>query len=1641
MAGESCSIMAHTRNSKGEVVESNLFKDLLHYTQNNRGITKQYYAVGTNEDFLSKVRNEEEYKEDENGEITLKSLLHLAKLDLETDKLIEVLNKDIHSGKYSYEEALKKVQYFNENSKFADKTLATMVPTGNGQYFVSVVPVRKNVFDNKGRKKEETINSDEQHKLYNTVRNKEIEKRIIDLLKRYRVSTKFIENDTEGGRYSTENITNAENGLYALIEINNQGNVTEVMAEEAGHFAIGALGENALVRRLEDYLSGEETQKEVLGEEEFEKSNLGDNPAREIAGRLVGKALERRLSNSSTYKVLANRIANIAKRVFSKLTGHEVRWAAAKAEQVASKIAYQFVEGNENFSVQNALSIPEVMKHAERSLNVETYKKILNEMGGLCKKLESIRNNKISKQMAASLGQTMISASDTSGKTALQYEDEKATAMADGLAFDGIVQALVQITDYLTPGGQVDKYLDEVNVHNPSEFFTNLSRNGRHLRQTREIVDSAKIILGLVQNALDPNNLRTLVSSSGSTLEDAKYEDLEGTSHSVDVNRLLTGYSRLIDSKERELSTLEASYFSLFCQNVYGSKYINTTVGKLWKDIFNGNTDTNNEVEISIDDMVRGNGFCDIDIYHRFLASMANNPDAIGQIVDKLVKMSNKKADDLAIHYKEQLNILKNRAKKLGLNVEDLVERDENGIPTGNFITPPASATESGNTEEDYIFQKYLEDVGDDPSKVYAVNHGEWERRREEHKKKHWEIFKKNNPGWEKWSGLVRGLKWDEYYRPEYKKWNATNSLKVEGKTKEGYKFSRWVPNKVYKTDAWDKLNAKVESSKGKGNRDSLNAWMHDYMKIKEQLDDMLPPGATMHYRMPQFRGSFSNTIRNKANYYGKGKTKSFFETLGRRGILESFVETADDTDYGDMTTMNGANEELMGTPLEYEKERPLRLNTFGINKLKNMQDLSTDIFGSTLAYASMATSYSTLSEIVDALEIGRETLYRRDAEDQNSFATKAGLFIERPGRKRREVKERGSKNLAYSRYVKFLEKQVYGIGGSRVGIKLWGKRFLFNKMFSNISSLAGITFLKGNVLGGMVNTGTGTINVFKEAVVGEYYNINDWYWAHRYYWGSFGRMWVTDLGSKVKTNKLDLFIEQMNILGDNREKFRTWNTNRNRFNNFLRTFEWLPYSAGDHYMQSMSYLAVAHGTKLYDTHGREASNLWSAWKKQENTDEFSRYKKGVTLKFDKFCPISSSEITSSVLDSEGVYLKEVDKTKTNFHRWVCDQESSFLDEGYLSRHMNDYEDYKRQFNRMPKQELIDYRSNQYNLAKGVLDKVSSFLSSRSPLVSPTPPTFTLNEELYLNILGVGTGDYQGIVNAVQEDVYNMIWTKRDESNYMDKCREINDRLHGIYNQQDKTTMHQNLVTNAILAMKGWVLGYLEHMWSNNHTSIALGKNTEGFINTAAKLPVDYLVSKFITKAPHMSLWELAAVMILPHTAKAKRAMQKAGYTEAQSYNARRMVISLLIIGLLLGLKGITKLPDDESPNYEDDDAWKGLIYYFAYRLAIEQETFIEAFTTYRESNNIMSLMPAGVAAAFDLAQFGYECVGALVGDEEDSDFFYQNDDSAGKYEAGDSKAWQHFKRITPYVKSVWNWYHPYEAAKNYEFGRKMSSR
>ena len=148
------------------------------------------------------------------------------------------------------------------------------------------------------------------------------------------------------------------------------------------------------------------------------------------------------------------------------------------------------------------------------------------------------------------------------------------------------------------------------------------------------------------------------------------------------------------------------------------------------------------------------------------------------------------------------------------------------------------------------------------------------------------------------------------------------------------------------------------------------------------------------------------------------------------------------------------------------------RLPTYGINLLKNSDDLSTDLFQSMLAYAGMAHTNEAMNNIVNTLEVGSNVLKKRIVEGIEESS---------------ERKKRTSNS--YIRYQKYLEKQVYGVGQKRYEIT---NGILLNKITKALTKLGGILYLGGNVAGGTVNLLQGIAEITKEAIGDEFFGLTN---------------------------------------------------------------------------------------------------------------------------------------------------------------------------------------------------------------------------------------------------------------------------------------------------------------------------------------------------------------------------------------------------------------------------------------------------------------------------------------------------------------------------------------------------------------------
>lgn len=1469
---DKCSIYAHCTNSKGEVVESRLFKDLLHYTSNNRELAKEYYGIGINPKFLEKVQGSAKF--DENGEITFQSLRSLAKLNVDKDMLINTLNKDINSGTYDYVEAVNRLQSFNRNSQFNNEFMATIKSITDGKYYLSVVE--------KNPSNELALNQE--------ISNRTLQDRIKYYLNKAGVSIEFIENDEKvNGRYSTKNAKKTADDLYQLIQVANGKNVTGVLAEEAGHFAIGALGNSPLVERLIRLLTPE-VQKQIVGDE-YDSKYLGESSKREIAGTLVGQAIAGNIDDRAPWQSLVKRIVNTAKRIFHSIKGDSIANATLEAERIADIIAKGFMSPNFTGSVEEAIKTKETLYNAPTSFNVKVFKQTVNRLKLQASEMKSISNTLFDK-FNNIVGQV------ESGRNL-----NVPSSFANSIALEGITEAISLMSDLMV--AEIPDTLASIDFDNITDFNSNMPANAKALRVVRTFARNALALIDLI------NSSTSNISGANRLLGDTRnviITDSLGNRVSYNLldvtdklNKLLTGRNGLIN----ELKNKESQFFLKFLEGAnYGNKYITRAA----RVIFNWKGRGNNKLieyrdseDIPISDLMNDLE-SDISLFERFLASMSNNSDVIGQLADKTVKLANKWADDMTNQAQDQLRVLQSRLKDIKLsNTDVFVERsNRDGTITGNIV----SAYCWGDYENDWL----------------------------DFKKQSIEEFNQKYPNLDGKSDFEKALLWDNFFKPKAKIWHKGDATHIAHSQWDNQQ-QMYIPSSDYESEQYKRdIQPYPERVK----------WLNEYMQLKADLDSRLPEGSMPLHRMPQFKGTFSNKIRNRRLF--ENSSKATIHTVMTE-MRDTFCEDSEDTDFGSQQTYNTIDEDMFHNQLAFEREKINRVPLYGVNKLKDPSELSTDLFYSTFAYAGMANSYAAMSQVVDTLEVGKEVLNRRTVEGINS-----------------EESRLKDKSKAYNRYLKFLDKQVYGIGVPKMKI---GNKLVLNKLFGFLTGFAGKYFLGGNIAGGMVNVGTGSIEIFKEAFSGEYFDVKDWVKAHKSYYGSFMQNWW-GYGKEFKEDKVSLMIRHFNMLGENRGNQRAWHTRDSRILNMFGESLFLPYKAGEHYMSSMSYLALANKIKLYDSNGNKIS-LFNAYKVVDVEDESGNVdpKYGKTLKL------------------EGTFFKSKEDIK------------------------------------------------EYNLIQSIIGQIDNVLSNPSPFGS------VLNlsqEELdYINSRGYNLADMADVKTKLLEDSYKLTWTIDDESAFMDKAREINNRLHGIYNNQDKVAFQQNMFGNMLLAMRGYALGMLERRYGASKYNTILGGETEGSMRSLAKV-----IASTFTDRGGFGLTMRA--ILLPVSKKTKQAMLNAGFSANQYYNMRRNMGDAMFILALTLLKILTAKgggDDDDKESEEEVDTTTGIVYYFAARLLREQSAMNTAWGMVDESQNLMSMTPVGVSGLIDISNLAYQFGGSLVADEDNSEFYYQSK-KEGMYEKGDSKWEAKFWRMFPYLRSNYVWEHPYEAAKSYDYGRKV---
>lgn len=1125
MAGESCVFKPSVRNKNGEVVSSKLFDSLLHYSSNDREFSKKYYYVGTNQEFLD--LNQDKVKYDENGEITFKSLKDIVSFNLPEEKLIAKLNSDLGAGEVEYNKAISLMKGFNSTNPYNDKFMATISNVKNGKVLLKVV--RKNV-------KEEEI-------LKQNIQNKSLFDSIEQAIRNLGGTVELI--DKEYNELTEDTINALYKDFSNIVYVSRGGKLTKSAAEGAGLFAVSALSNHPLVKRLVDYCTPER-QKQLLGERYNEVKNK-PNSNLLTAGILIGEHIFNEAHKKSPIRNLLDRLIRFFNNLFHRYKEDDIRRIKIESELLAEQIAKGFIE--------QKLENPEYKE--DDSIQISSFKNIIKELHNLSLNMQAIDKSSYDKWKN-------IEAVTTIGR--IFKNKDKNNVFANICALDGITEAIKQLAD-ATP--EMIEMLDSVNFN-----VAESSINARKLRQVKAFVQSSLNIMLIIDNMLAKNpNMK----------ENIKVE-LE-SAYKI-LNNLIRGGS---DKLAVQVQQKERKLFTAFLEDVYGSKYIE----RASKVLFNPKNfklikveGKKESIESLVDQLSEDDNFI-----NRYIVSMSNSSDIINQLADRTRKAAEKQANDNTLKSFNIVKELEEKAKKLNINTNRLLERDRYDNLTGNYIS--------------------------------EVNWGEWEKDWLEFKQSSFRQFKEENKHKLKdKTRIEQELLWDVYFRPLSKDWHKMHSTYDKQTGKYIPRNDEVYTN--YKNEEYSKLSLQERT------------FLNELLEVKQELDDLLVYQAqngsivevahTHRLRMPQFRGSTQNRIENLKRNTSIIKASS---KVLRENIMNAFIVNSEDRDYGSAVTRNTIDEEVFGNILDFELEKVNRLPIYGVNKFKDPSEISTDLFAGLIQYAAMAHTYAATSMIVDVLETGKDVLAARIVTDKNSKA------------------KVGFETRSYKRYCDFMDGQIYNLY-SRKDFKL-GK-LAISKILKTLNSIASKLFLGGNIAGGIVNTLTGFNEITKEAIAGEVYNLADLKKANLIY-AKYLPSNIINSGQNLKYDKVSLFMRKFNVQNNMEETAREYSTRKSRLSR-LNPFGdnlLLPYKSGDHYMQSMSYLAAANHYKFKD--GDRTISMWDAL--EEKFIDESNPKLGKTLEFKKgvkFIDPKTKEEREWTMDDELTFQNLCRETNNRMH-------------------------------------------------------------------------------------------------------------------------------------------------------------------------------------------------------------------------------------------------------------------------------------------------------------------------------------------------------------------------------------------------------
>lgn len=362
----------------------------------------------------------------------------------------------------------------------------------------------------------------------------------------------------------------------------------------------------------------------------------------------------------------------------------------------------------------------------------------------------------------------------------------------------------------------------------------------------------------------------------------------------------------------------------------------------------------------------------------------------------------------------------------------------------------------------------------------------------------------------------------------------------------------------------------------------SMNAAQKKYydtiLNIKSRLDAYLPERATYLTNSVKIRKDLLERVKSSDSV--KSGAKQIWES-----VKDEFILRTDDVDFGSKYIIKDfENHTVQTLPIYYTK----------MKEGESMNDLSTDVASTMIAYAAMALDYAEMNKVIDVLELGRDLLREREITQTQGGRPMVEKFKTVGRTVESKLTKKGEETYFLQRLNDFFEMQVYGKYMADEGT--FGESNISkSKVYNFVNRVTSLNSLALNVLSGISNVATGTVMMRLESFSGEFFSPKNTFNADRIYGVELPK-YMSEIGSRVKVSKLALWDELFNVMQEYEQDVRSTNFDRKTW--FSKMFStstlFFMNNAGEHWMQNRTSLALADAYKMKAPNGQIVS-LWDA--------------------------------------------------------------------------------------------------------------------------------------------------------------------------------------------------------------------------------------------------------------------------------------------------------------------------------------------------------------------------------------------------------------------------------------------------------------